>query len=472
MKKDLLLSLRGGEELTLRQQTLLALQLSIPAILAQVSSIAMQYIDSSMVGHLGREASAAIGLVASSTWLLSGLCRALTVGFCVQTAQRIGAGDERDARNLVRQGLIIGVIFGLVLALAGIAVSGSLPRWLGAEASIWQGASVYFLIFALSLPALQLNSLAAALLQAGGNMRTPSVLLVLMCGLDVVFNLLFIFPSRQIGSFTLPGADLGVAGAALGTALAEVVVACIMCACLLRSPMLGLRKSEKLRFVPEQLKRAVRLGIPVAIEQMVMSGGQIVTTGIIAPLGTVSIAANSFAVTAESLCYMPGYGIGNAATTVVGQSVGARRKDLARSFANLSVILGIGVMSAMAVIMYALCPMVFALLTPDAQVRVLAAEVLRLELFAEPLYAASIVVSGALRGARDTLIPSLLNLVSIWGVRIPLSLWLVGPMGLAGAWIAMAVELCVRGILLLIRQLRGRWLDIIEQKPLEKGMMR
>ena len=169
---------------------------------------------------------------------------------------------------------------------------------------------------------------------------------------------------------------------------------------------------------------------------------------------------------------MPGYGIGNAATTVVGQSVGARRKDLARSFANLSVILGIGVMSAMAVIMYALCPMVFALLTPDAQVRVLAAEVLRLELFAEPLYAASIVVSGALRGARDTLIPSLLNLVSIWGVRIPLSLWLVGPMGLAGAWIAMAVELCVRGILLLIRQLRGRWLDIIEQKPLEKGMMR
>ena len=119
MKKDLLLSLRSGEELTLRQQTLLALQLSIPAILAQVSSIAMQYIDSSMVGHLGRDASAAIGLVASSTWLLGGLCRALTVGFCVQTAQRIGAGEEKDARNLVRQGLVLGIVFGLLLALVG-----------------------------------------------------------------------------------------------------------------------------------------------------------------------------------------------------------------------------------------------------------------------------------------------------------------------------------------------------------------
>ena len=157
-------------------------------------------------------------------------------------------------------------------------MSGSLPRWLGAEESIWQGASVYFLIFALSLPAVQMNSLAAALLQAGGNMRTPSVLLVLMCGLDVVFNMLFIFPTRQLGSFTMPGAGLGVAGAALGTALAEVVVAVIMCVCLLRSPMLGLRKSEKLRFVPEQLKRAFRLGVPVAVEHLVMSGGQIVAT--------------------------------------------------------------------------------------------------------------------------------------------------------------------------------------------------
>ena len=165
VKKDLLAALRNGEELTLRQQTTMALQLSIPAILAQLSSIAMQYIDSSMVGHLGREASAAIGLVASSTWLLMGLCRALTVGFCVQTAQRIGAGEERDARNLVKQSLLVGVAFGMVLAALSAALAGPLPRWLGAEESIWQGASVYFLIFALSLPALQINGLVAALLQ-------------------------------------------------------------------------------------------------------------------------------------------------------------------------------------------------------------------------------------------------------------------------------------------------------------------
>lgn len=458
MKKDLLLALRSGEELTLRQQTLLALQLSIPAILAQVSSIAMQYIDSSMVGHLGREASAAIGLVASSTWLLGGLCRALTVGFCVQTAQRIGAGEEKDARNLVRQGLVLGIVFGLVLALVGSAVSGSLPRWLGAEESIWQGASVYFLIFALSLPALQINGLVAALLQASGNMRTPSALLVLMCGLDVVFNLLLIFPSRQIGAITLPGANLGVAGAALGTALAEVVVAVIMCVCLLRSPMLGLRRDEKLHFVPEQLKRAVRLGIPVAIEQAVMSGGQIVTTGIIAPLGTVSIAANSFAVTAEALCYMPGCGVETAAVTLIGQSVGAKRRDLVTRLGWVTVLLGVSIMAAMSAAMYFLAPWIIGILSPDAEVVALGTEVLRIVVFAEPLFGAAIVCAGVFQGAGSSLLSSVLNFASMWGVRITLTLLLTSRLGLRGAWIAMCVELCFRGLLFLFCLWRRVWL--------------
>ena len=120
-KKDLLAAMRMGEQLTLRQQIMLTLQLSIPAILAQISSIVMQYIDAAMVGHLGKEASASIGLVASSTWLMGGLCRALSVGFSVMVAQRIGAGDNQDARNLVKQGLCSGVAFGVLLGL-GLAL--------------------------------------------------------------------------------------------------------------------------------------------------------------------------------------------------------------------------------------------------------------------------------------------------------------------------------------------------------------
>lgn len=468
VKKDLLAALRHGEELTLRQQTTMALQLSIPAILAQLSSIAMQYIDSSMVGHLGREASAAIGLVASSTWLLMGLCRALTVGFCVQTAQRIGAGEERDARNLVKQSLLVGVAFGMVLAALSAALAGPLPHWLGAEESIWADASAYFLVFALFLPALQLNGLGAALLQAGGNMRTPSALLVLMCGLDVLFNLLLIFPTRQVGGFTLPGAGLGVAGAALGTGLAEAIIALLMCMYLLRSPMLGLRRGEKLRFVPQQLKRALRLGMPVAIEHAVMSGGQIVTTGVIAPLGTLSIAANSFAVTAEALCYMPGTGVETAAVTLIGQSVGARRRDLVTRLSWVTVLLGMGIMAVMSACMYVLAPWIIGMLSPDAQVVALGTEVLRIVVFAEPLFGAAMVCAGVFQGAGSSLLSSVLNFASMWGVRIPLTLLLTGRLGLRGAWVAMCIELCFRGALFLFCLWRKFWLPKDLREPVQR----
>ena len=435
-KKDLLAVLRAGDSLSLPEQILLTLQLSVPAILAQLSSIAMQYIDASMVGRLGKEASASIGLVASSTWLFNGLCHALMVGFSVMVAQRIGAGDQRDARNLTKQALLSALGFGLLLAAIGGGASGPLPHLLRADAALCPDASAYFLIFALSLPFVQLNRLSAGLLQASGNMRTPSILLVLMCGLDVLFNALLIFPTRQWGPITLPGAGLGVAGAALGTALSETVVGIIMCIFLLRSPVLGLRQNEKLRFVPAQLRRAVKLGIPVAIERFVMSSAQVVTTGIIAPLGTVSIAANSFAVTAEALCYMPGYGVQSAAITLIGQSIGAKRKDL----------------------VYVLAPWIIGLLSPDAQVVALGTAVLRIVVFSEPLFGASIVSAGVFQGAGSSLLSSVLNFTSMWGVRVTLTLLMVPRWGLQGAWIAMCIELCFRGLLFLLFLWRKRWL--------------
>ena len=206
------------------------------------------------------------------------------------------------------------------------------------------------------------------------------------------------------------------------------------------------------------LNEALRIGVPMAMEQCATTGAQVVSTKIVAPLGTIAIAANSFAVTAESICYMPGYGIGSAATTMVGQAIGAKRKDLARSFAWLTTITGMAIMTLTGALMYFLCPYVFAFLTPDTQVQQLGISVLRVELLAEPLFAASIVANGALRGAGDTLIPGIINLVSIWGVRIVMAFFLSRMIGLSGVWIAMATELSVRGILFLIRLKKEKWL--------------
>ena len=218
------------------------------------------------------------------------------------------------------------------------------------------------------------------------------------------------------------------------------------------------------------LTNALKISLPMACQSILMSGAQIVSTMIVAPLGNIAIAANTFAITAESLCYMPGYGIGDAATTLVGQSMGAGRKDLCRSFARLTVFTGITVMAFMGLIMYVFASEMMGLMTPVAEIRELGAQCLRIEAFAEPMFAASIVAYGVFVGAGDTLFPCALNLASIWLVRIPLAVWLVGSMGLSGFWLAMCIELCFRGALFLARMLFGNWMKAAHKLAANPGM--
>ena len=432
---------------TLAPQLRLVWQLSLPAILTQITTIAMQYIDSAMVGALGADASAAIGLVASSTWLFGGVTTAVSAGFSVQVAHRIGAGEDTEARTVVRHGLAAALTLAALLALLGLGICRQLPFWLGGGAEICADASAYFLTFSLMLPFSQLNSLTAGFLQCAGDMVTPSVLNAVMCGLDVVCNALLI-------------PHFGVLGAGMGTALACALVSLAMAwCCCVRNAQLRLRRGEAHAFRPEILKKAFRIGAPVAVQEIAMNGAMVASTMILAPLGAAAIAANSFAVTAESLCYMPGYGVGSAATTLVGRSVGAGDAAQARRYGNICTALGGALMGCTGLLMMIFCPFVFRLLTPVAEVRTLAAQALRIGLLAEPLFGVSIAAAGALRGAGDTLVPSLLNLGSIWIVRLGLSLLLVRKLGLRGMWIAMAIELCVRGTLMLWRQKTSKFYE-------------
>lgn len=448
MKQDLLYRLRQGESLSRREQISLIIRLSLPAIMAQLSHIVMQYIDAAMVGELGADASAAVGLVSSSTWFFNGLCTAAVTAFTVQVAQRIGAGEEKKARDVMKLGFGCAVGIALLLAVFGGILSPILPRMLGGKGEgLLRDAFWYFLIYALSLPVEQTCHVASGMLQASGNMRVPSVLHVLMCVLDIGFNYLFIFVL-----------DMGVAGAAVGTALAHTVGAALMLFFLLvRSPILHLRRGEKPVYERVYLKEGWRIAWPVALQQAVTNGAQIVSTSIVAPLGNVAIAANSFAVTAESLAYMPALGIATAATTLIGQSMGAHRTDLTRKLGWLTLLFGTGLMVAVGGILYAAAPLMMSLLSPDAAVVSLGTQVLRIEAFAEPFYGASIIATGVFRGTGDTAIPSLFDFSSMWIVRLPLAAFLAPRIGLQGVWIAMAIELTVRGILFIARMAGQKW---------------
>lgn len=437
----------------------LTVLLSLPAMVAQISSVAMQIIDAAMLGHLGTKESAAVGLVSTTIWLFGGLCSAFAAGFSVQVAHYVGAEDLRGARNIIRQGLFSGLVFSLLLALIGLFIAPHLPVWLGADKEIHAGASEYFSIVAAALPVLEINMLAAGSLRCSGNIKIPSFLNALMCVLDVIFNYLFIFVFH-----------MGTAGAAYGTFLAYAITMSLMIYFMtakdqqlrfsLDTELMG--KWNFTRYIPNKntMKRAFTIGSPISLERGVMCGAQIAITGIIAPLGSVAIAANTFGINIESVCYMPGYGISEAATTLVGQSLGAKRKDLMRSFAWISVCLGMAIMALMGILMAVFAPEMMQMVTTDNEVVELGAEVLRIEAWAEPMFAASIVAYGAFVGSGKTLVPSLMNLGSIWIVRLTLALLLAPSMGLQGVWIAMCIELCWRGAAFLFR-LRGRsWSNI------------
>lgn len=461
----LLAMIRSGQEMSGSQKLNLIVQLSVPSILAQLTTIMMFYIDASMVGSLGAKASASIGIVESTTWLFGGLTSAAALGFSVQVAHFIGANDFTKARQVFRQGLMATALFTVILTSVCVAIAGPLPRWLGGGEDICGDATAYFTIYCLALPVYQIGILSSSMLKCSGNMRIPSIMSIMMCLLDVVFNFFLIYNTHTVELFgrdvTVPGAGMGVPGAALGTALAYAVTGVMLVwFATVKSPELSL-KGEKWSFAPmwNYLRNAAKVSLPMGAQYMMMSGAQIVSTMIVAPLGNIAIAANTLAITAESLCYMPGYGIGDAATTLVGQSIGAGRRRLARSFAYRTVFMGMGVMAFMGMVMYVFAPEMIGMMTPDVDVRLLGAQSLRIEAFAEPMFAAAIVSYSVCLGAGDTLVPATMNLASMWLVRLTLAAHFAPIYGLRGVWMAMAIELTLRGTIFLIRLFSGKWLN-------------
>ena len=442
-------SIRSGRAMVRSEKLNLIVGLSIPSMLAQISTVMMFFIDASMVGHLGAEASASIGLIESTTWLVGSLLSAAATGFSVQVAHFIGANDFVKARQVFRHALICGLAFSVFLSLIGVGIHSHLPYWLGGGADIASASSGYFLIYSLVLPFVYLYHTSEMMLKSAGNMHTPSVMAVLVCICDVIFNYIFIYICK-----------LGVVGAAMGTALAYICISLpnlYLSAC--KNRMLNLRQDHvRFHWVKEYVQRACKISIPIAIQNILMSGAQIVSTMIVAPLGNIAIAAHSFAITAESLCYMPGYGIGDAATTLVGQTHGAGRIDLCRNFAYMTVGLGMLVMALMGVIMYVFAPEMIGVLSPVEAIRQLGTTCLRIEAFAEPFFAASIVTYCVCVGAGDTFKPAAINLGTMWLVRLTLAYGLSKSYGLEGVWIAMATELTFRGVLFLIRLFRGSWM--------------
>lgn len=436
-------------------------KLSWPAIVEQMLSMLVSYADTAMVGALGAEATAAVAVVSSSIWTVGGILASLGVGYSVQVANAVGAQDEARVRRIIRQGALAAVVVGLLVLCVMQLLASSIPRWLGAEPEVYPLAVSYLRWVTLGLPFSTALAIFSAILRCTGDTRTPLMLNGLSNVVNIGLNFLLIYPTRSWYGLTIPGAGLGVSGAAIGTAASVALAGCLMIrhTFFRRGHPMSLGPEERYRPDGEIIRTAIGLGLPCMWERMTINLGQILMTGLVAHVGTVALAANHIAVTVEGICYLPAFGVSFAATALVGQAVGAGSRENARAYGVLSGWLGLWMSVGTGGLLFLLAPWLAGLFSPDGAVVAETVKVLRIVAFAEPCFGLSIVLSGALRGASDVRFPMVCSLGSMWGVRMVAANVLVYQFGwgLEAIWLSMAADLVLRGILCTLRWHSPRW---------------
>jgi len=440
----------GATALPVRQQVN---RLAWPAMAEMLLMTLTHMVDMIMVGQLGPAAIAAVGLSTQPMFLLLGLFQALASGGTALVARAVGAGDDRLANAIARQAAVATLLFGLLVGAAGWALSPAVPRLMGAELAVQGPAADYFRIIMLSMPIVTLTFVLGAVLRGSGDTRTPMQVNAAANLVNVAGNYVLIF-----GHLGFPA--LGVTGAALATAGARGLAGLLLLAWLLsgrRRIHLSLRESYRPQ--RELLRRILRVGVPAALEQLVMRAGQVVFIRLVAGLGTAVLAAHQIALSVEWLAFMPSLGFGMAAATLVGQGIGASRPEWSEKAAYETRRIGILVLTAIGIGLLFFGEAIVRLYTKDPEVVAMGAQALRIMAVTQPFMAVNFIMAGALRGAGDTRWPLLTTATGIWGVRVLLGylLAVLAGLGLAGAWMAMAADHMVRATLLTLRFRAGRW---------------
>ena len=447
-----------------RKEWMEVLRLSWPPILESLLLSLASYIDSAMLGAVGPAAQASVAVNISTVWLLGGLMSALGLGFTYVVANSVGARDYRRARSAARHAILGALLLGLALTGLVQAIAHPLPMWLGADPEIYDTARVYMRIIGASFVFQALSRACSSILRGAGQMKLPLVVNVGGNLVNIIGNTLLIFPRREVEilgfSFTMWGADMSVAGAAAATLASHVFAGVLLLLAVLRANTpIRYQRGERCPLDPRILKDAWRVMLPNALEQSCLSLGQIAMTSMVAPLGTISLAAHNQAVTAEGICYLPAMGLANSATTLVGQSLGAKEPDRAQRYANMTCVAALGFMLVLSTLLFIFAEPLIRIFSRDAGVIELGRTVLRIVAFGEPFYGLNLVISGTLAGAGDSRHAFLYSAIGMWGIRTPMCLLMVKVLGwgLAGAWLAMAADLIVRGILCTLRLMSGKW---------------
>ncbi len=426
------------------------LDLALPAVGEQTLNMAVGLADTFMVGHLGAAAVTAVGLSNQAVMLVTTFFAATATGVTALVARHVGAREPDRANVIAHQGYLLAALFGVLAMAFGLTMNRPTMQALQAPADVIVPGATYLRVVALTFPLAAWLFVGNAALRGAGDTRTPMLIMLVVNVVNVVVAYVAIY-----GAGPLPA--LGVTGSAIGAAVARGAGGLLVTLLLLRGHS-GLRLRVR-QLLPDaaQIRRIANIGLPAGAEQLLMRGAQTTFAATVATLGTQAFAAHQISLQVESLSYMPGFGFAVAATTLVGQGLGARDPARARGDGRLAQRLAIAVMACMGVIFFLFPAQIIGIFINDPQVVQAGIWPLRLVAFSQPALATSMVLGGALRGAGDTRTTLLITGGGLWLVRLPLA-WLLAPrLGLIGAWIGMVSDLFVRGALVWLRFRGDRW---------------
>ena len=445
--------------------------LAWPVFLEQIFTTLVSYADTAMVGGMGKAATAAVSISNPVIFLLNGIVMSLGIGITSLVARAVGAKETDKVKLLMRHAIMAIIYIGIPICILNIALHRMIPMWMGAEPDVLEYAATYNLIVAVgrffNIASMILNSA----FRGYGDTKTPLIVNTLMNVINVCFNFLLIYPTRMIKvfgfEFEMFGAGLGIAGAAIATAIGMTVSG------LITFYIAFFRKNEyridlkgSWKIDKPLTKQIFTISLPAMLERLFMSSSGIFVNSSIALLGTTALAANSLCLTAESISFMPAFAFQTAATTLVGQSLGAKKPKLAEKFVRTSIILGTILMFFAGIGLFVFAKFLIGIFTPDAEVIELGAQCLKIVAFMQIPQVITWIYAGALRGAGDTKSIFYITASTNWLVRtIPsvIAIRFLG-FGLVSSQYIIMAEILSRLLLSFLRYRSGKWKTIFEAK--------
>ena len=419
----------------------------IELTLTQLTSM----VDLMMVGGLGPWAITAVGLSVQPRFLSMTMFIAMNVGATALVARYRGAGKPERANEVLRQALLLSLILSVLCGAAGYIYADRLIAFMGAaDAETLAGGTVYLRIQMLTLPIFAVTSTITAALRGVGHTRVAMAYNIPANVVNVIFNYLLIN-----GHYGFP---LEVAGASSHPSARWLPYHGLHCDSAGRH-YLHLRFRDGFRLQWQHLYNIFNIGIPSMIEQLAMRAGAIIYVRTVASLGTLAYATHQIGMNIQALSFMTGQAFAVSATSLVGQSLGKKRSDMAQSYSNHTRRLGLIISVILGIVFFFFGRQIVSLYTDEPEIIAQGARILKMVALVQPAQSSQFILAGALRGAGDTRATAVVTFLTVLLVRPSLAILAINGLGwgLDGAWVALLIDQLLRSGLILLRYRSGRW---------------